>query len=147
MKKQIAITALTLATAFGTAHAETINVGMSGGYFPFTFVKLDELQGFEVDVINAIAEETGDEVNFVTMSFSGLIGALESGRIDTIANQITITPEREQKFAFSQPPSQTRSPSRPNASRNSLFLSRMSTMAHRSWSNAAMRTPSNPPLI
>ena len=103
MKKQIAITAITLATAFGTAHAETINVGMSGGYFPFTFVKLDELQGFEVDVINAIAEETGDEVNFVTMSFSGLIGALESGRIDTIANQITITPEREQKFAFSQP--------------------------------------------
>ena len=43
MKKQIAITALTLATAFGTAHAETINVGMSGGYFPFTFVKLDEM--------------------------------------------------------------------------------------------------------
>ena len=37
------------------------------------------------------------------MSFSGLIGALEAGRIDTIANQITITPEREAKFAFSQP--------------------------------------------
>ena len=28
------------------------------------------------------------------MAFSGLIGALESSRIDTIANQITITPER-----------------------------------------------------
>ena len=76
---------------------------MSGGYFSFTFVQLDELQGFEVDVMNAVAAETGDEVNFVTMSFSGLIGALESGRIDTIANQITITPEREAKFAFSQP--------------------------------------------
>ena len=37
------------------------------------------------------------------MSFSGLIGALESGRIDTVANQITITPEREAKFAFTQP--------------------------------------------
>ena len=37
------------------------------------------------------------------MSFSGLVGALESGRIDTIANQITITPEREEKFAFTQP--------------------------------------------
>ncbi|WP_099826891.1 amino acid ABC transporter substrate-binding protein [Oceaniglobus indicus] len=103
MKKTIAITSLILATTFGTAQAETLNVGMSGGYFPFTFVKLDELQGFEVDVINAIAAETGDEVNFVTMSFSGLVGALDSGRIDTIANQITITPEREAKFAFSQP--------------------------------------------
>jgi putative amino-acid transport system substrate-binding protein len=103
MKKSIAITSLILASMFGTAQAETLNVGMSGGYFPFTFVKLDELQGFEVDFINAIAAETGDEVNFVTMSFSGLVGALETGRIDTIANQITITPEREAKFAFSQP--------------------------------------------
>ncbi|UXX84827.1 amino acid ABC transporter substrate-binding protein [Roseovarius pelagicus] len=103
MKNALAITALALTTTFGSAQAETLDVGMSGGYFPFTFVKLDVLQGFEVDLINAIAAETGDEVNFVTMSFSGLIGALESGRIDTIANQITITPEREAKFAFSQP--------------------------------------------
>ena len=85
------------------AQAETIRVGMSGGYFPFTFVKQDVLQGFEVDVARAIAKQTGDEVEFVTMSFSGLIGALEAGRIDTIANQITITPEREAKFTFSQP--------------------------------------------
>lgn len=37
------------------------------------------------------------------MSFSGLIGALEAGRIDTIANQITITPEREEAFVFGDP--------------------------------------------
>ncbi len=107
MKKSNVITAfglaLTLALPLGAARAETWNVGMSGGYFPFTFVRLDELQGFEVDFINALAAETGNDVNFVTMSFSGLIGALESGRIDTVANQITITPEREAKFAFSQP--------------------------------------------
>ncbi|SDX33958.1 amino acid ABC transporter substrate-binding protein [Litoreibacter albidus] len=103
MKNILASAALALTTTFGAAQADTLNVGMSGGYFPFTFVKLDVLQGFEVDFINAIAAETGDDVNFVTMSFSGLIGALESGRIDTIANQITITPEREAKFAFSQP--------------------------------------------
>lgn len=103
MKKTLVIAALALTVIVSAAHSETLNVGMSGGYFPFTFVKLDELQGFEVDFINAIAEETGDDVNFVTMSFSGLVGALETGRIDTIANQITITPEREAKFAFSQP--------------------------------------------
>ncbi|MBU2358446.1 MAG: amino acid ABC transporter substrate-binding protein [Alphaproteobacteria bacterium] len=103
MMKSIALAAFTFAASLGTAQADTINVGMSGGYFPFTFVKLDELQGFEVDFMNAIAAETGDDVNFVTMSFSGLIGALDSGRIDTIANQITITPDREAKFAFSQP--------------------------------------------
>lgn len=101
--KHLVTAVLALGVLTLPAAAETIRVGMSGGYFPFTFVKQDELQGFEVDFINAIAAETGDEVAFSTMAFSGLIGALEAGRLDTVANQITITPEREAKFVFSQP--------------------------------------------
>ncbi|OKL44754.1 amino acid ABC transporter substrate-binding protein [Pseudovibrio exalbescens] len=97
------VVAAALLTAIPAAQAETIRVGMSGGYFPFTFVQQDKLQGFEVDVMNAVGEVTGDDIEFVTMSFSGLVGALEAGRIDTIANQITITPEREAKFTFTQP--------------------------------------------
>ncbi|MFG6515720.1 amino acid ABC transporter substrate-binding protein [Sulfitobacter sp. TB366] len=92
-----------LSGAAAAQEAQTLRVGMSGGYFPFTFVKQDVLQGFEVDVMNAVGEETGLDVEFETMSFSGLVGALDAGRIDTIANQITITPEREAKFAFTQP--------------------------------------------
>tara|TARA_R110002049_G_scaffold102718_1_gene248473 strand:+ start:17397 stop:18167 length:771 start_codon:yes stop_codon:yes gene_type:complete len=101
------LTALSLSVASGlfaaTAQADTLRVGMSGGYFPFTFVEQDELKGFEVDVMNAVGEITGDDIEFVTASFSGLAGMLESGRIDTIANQITITPEREAKYAFTEP--------------------------------------------
>lgn len=92
-----------LTGAVAAQDTETLRVGMSGGYFPFTFVRQDELQGFEVDVMNAVGEETGLDIEFETMSFSGLIGALEAGRIDTIANQITITPEREEAFVFTQP--------------------------------------------
>jgi putative amino-acid transport system substrate-binding protein len=101
----LAITLITSTSALAqeAASGEPIRVGMSGGYFPFTFVEQDELQGFEVDFMNAVAEEIGRPVEFVTMSFSGLIGALESGRIDTVANQITITPEREEAFVFTQP--------------------------------------------
>jgi len=106
MLKSIAIAALAAASFVSIASAQdndTLRVGMSGGYFPFTFVQQDKLQGFEVDVMNAVAEETGMNVEFVTMSFSGLIGALNAGRIDTVANQITITPEREAAFLFTQP--------------------------------------------
>lgn len=103
MIKILSCAALIAAALGGPAAAETIRVGMSGGYFPFTFVQQDKLQGFEVDFMNAVAAKTGDQVEFVTMSFSGLIGALQSGRIDTVANQITITPERQAKFLFSQP--------------------------------------------
>lgn len=94
------------AVAFtGPAFAEEdpLKVGMSGGYFPFTFVEQDTLKGFEVDVMEAVAEEMEREVTFVTANFSGLFGMLESGRIDTIANQITITEEREAKYTFTRP--------------------------------------------
>lgn len=99
--------ALTIATALAAlatpALSETLRVGMSGGYFPFTFTRDDTLQGFEVDVLNEVGKRTDLDVEFVTMSFSGLIGALEANRIDTVANQITVTPEREAKFDFTQP--------------------------------------------
>lgn len=84
-------------------HADTLRVGMSGGYYPFTFTQRGDLKGFEVDLLRAIGEKTGDKVTFVTASFSGLAGMLDSGRIDTIANQITITPERKAKYLFSTP--------------------------------------------
>ncbi|WP_299822308.1 amino acid ABC transporter substrate-binding protein [uncultured Jannaschia sp.] len=106
MLRTITAAAIAVAGLSGAAIAqgdEVLHVGMSGGYFPFTFVRQDELQGFEVDVMNAVGEEAGLDIVFETMSFSGLVGALEAGRIDTIANQITITPEREAAFAFTQP--------------------------------------------
>lgn len=103
----ITLAALSLSVASGvfaaSTQADTLRVGMSGGYFPFTFVEQDELKGFEVDVMNAVGEITGDDIEFVTASFSGLAGMLESGRVDTIANQITITPEREAKYVFTEP--------------------------------------------
>ena len=101
--KHIALALAGLIALAVPSQAEPIRVGMSGGYFPFTFVKQDVLQGFEVDFLNAVAAETGDTAEFSTMAFSGLIGALEAGRLDTVANQITVTPEREAKFVFTQP--------------------------------------------
>lgn len=104
-KKALTVLSLSLAGSVLSvaAQADTLRVGMSGGYFPFTFVERDELKGFEVDVMNAVGDITGDDIEFVTASFSGLAGMLESGRIDTIANQITITPEREAKYVFTSP--------------------------------------------
>ncbi|UYG08711.1 amino acid ABC transporter substrate-binding protein [Halomonas sp. M4R1S46] len=107
MLRSLALTVLSagvIAIAGGAqAQEETLKVGMSGGYFPFTFVEQDTLKGFEVDVMEAVAEEMDAEVEFVTANFSGLFGMLESGRIDTIANQITITEERQAKYVFTQP--------------------------------------------
>ncbi|AXH08773.1 amino acid ABC transporter substrate-binding protein [Malaciobacter halophilus] len=79
---------------------KVIKVGTSGGYFPFTFYKDDKLQGFEIDVWNAIGEKLDAKIEFKTAKFSGLFGMLETGKIDTISNQITTTPKRLEKYYF-----------------------------------------------
>ncbi|TEW55272.1 amino acid ABC transporter substrate-binding protein [Psychromonas sp. RZ22] len=96
----VAVSSLLTVPAFAQ---QTVKVGMSGRYFPFTFSQKDVLQGFEVDVWNEIAKRSDYKVEYVTSTFSGLFGMLEAGHIDTIANQITITDERKAKYAMSDP--------------------------------------------
>ena len=97
------LTIVLIASAPSLAQDDPLRVGMSGQYFPFTFVEQDELKGFDVDVMNAIGEELGRDIQYETANFSGLFGMLESGRIDTVANQITITEERQKAYIFSDP--------------------------------------------
>lgn len=85
------------------AQDDPVRVGMSGQYFPFTFVEQDELKGFDVDIMNALGKEMGRDIQYHTANFSGLFGMLESGRIDTVANQITITEDRQKAYIFSDP--------------------------------------------
>jgi putative amino-acid transport system substrate-binding protein len=94
---------LITAANISIAAQRDVKVGMSGQYFPFTFVKQDQLQGFEVDIWNEIAKRNDWNVEFVTANFSGLFGLLETGRIDTISNQITMTEARLNKYNFSLP--------------------------------------------
>ncbi|WP_281647053.1 amino acid ABC transporter substrate-binding protein [Parendozoicomonas sp. Alg238-R29] len=83
-----------------SAETEAVKVGMSGSYYPFTFVEGGELQGFEVDVWNELGKRLNRPVEFTTAPFSGLFGMLESQRIDTISNQITVTDARLEKYNF-----------------------------------------------
>ncbi|WP_029849008.1 amino acid ABC transporter substrate-binding protein [Vibrio parahaemolyticus] len=98
----IALSAATVQAAVDTAATE-VKVGMSGRYFPFTFVKQDKLQGFEVDIWDEIGKRNDYKIEYVTSNFSGLFGLLETGRIDTISNQITMTDERKAKYLFADP--------------------------------------------
>lgn len=84
-------------------NAKEIVVGTSGSYYPWAFKKDDKLQGFEIDVWNEIASRNGYEIEYQTSKFSGLLGLLNSGKIDTIAHQMSITKEREEKYDFTEP--------------------------------------------
>ena len=81
-----------------------LRVGVEGTYPPFNFQAKDgSLAGYEIDFGKALATKMGVKAEFIQTPFAGLLGGLESGRLDVVANQITITPERQAKYGFSQP--------------------------------------------
>lgn len=87
-----------------TKSEDGIIIGMSGGYKPYTFTDGEgELVGFEVDVWNEIGKRLDKKISFQTADFSGLFGLLDSNKIDTISNQITINEKRLEKYDFSTP--------------------------------------------
>lgn len=93
------------ALASGDGGRPVVRVGTEGTYPPFTFVDpaSGELSGYDIEVIRAVAEEAGWEPTFQQASFDALFPALDADRIDVIANQVTINPEREARYLFTQP--------------------------------------------
>jgi cystine transport system substrate-binding protein len=85
--------------------AGVLRVGTEGTYAPFSFhdSSSDELTGYDVDVITAVAEQLGVEPEFSETTWDSIFAGLEANRYDVIANQVSITDERVEKYDFSQP--------------------------------------------
>ncbi|MFC7430244.1 MULTISPECIES: amino acid ABC transporter substrate-binding protein [unclassified Agrococcus] len=86
--------------------AGVLVVGTEGTYSPFSFHAdggTGELTGYDVDVITAIADELGVDVEFEETQWDAIFAGLDSGRWDVIANQVSINPEREERYLFSTP--------------------------------------------
>lgn len=61
------------------------------------------LEGFDIDLMNAIGEAAGLTVEFESLPFDGIIPALQAGTVDAAISSMTITPERAQTVSFSRP--------------------------------------------
>lgn len=85
--------------------AEVITFGTEGTYAPFTFhdTESGDLVGYDVEVAQAVAAKLGAEAQFHEVKWDGIFAGLESGRYDVVANQVAITPEREEIYSFSAP--------------------------------------------
>lgn len=83
--------------------SQVIVVGTSASYKPWAYQENDEVKGYEIDVWNEIAKRNNYELEIKLGKFSGLVGMLDAGDVDTVAHQMSITPEREEKYYFSSP--------------------------------------------
>ncbi|MFC3041509.1 transporter substrate-binding domain-containing protein [Virgibacillus xinjiangensis] len=88
----------------GTAELEdSYTVVSDNSFVPFEFMKDGEHVGFDIDLINAIADEAGFEIEMETTNFDGIIPGLQTGQFDIAIAGIGITEERKKSIDYSDP--------------------------------------------
>ncbi|WP_281237376.1 transporter substrate-binding domain-containing protein [Bacillus safensis] len=84
-----------------------IVVATSGTLYPTSYHDTsngkDQLTGYEVEVVKEAFKRLDVKVEFKEMGYDGMLSAINSGQVDAAANDIDITDDRKDKFAFSTP--------------------------------------------
>lgn len=82
----------------------TINIGVFSDKSPFGYVDENgEYQGYDVYFANRIGEDLGVEVNYVSTEAANRIEYLQTGKVDIILANFTVTEERAQEVDFALP--------------------------------------------
>ena len=89
----------------GPAKKQVVTVATDATWPPFESVneQTKKLEGFDIDLMEAIAKEAGFEIKWVNVGFDPLLAGMATGQYDAAISVITITEERKAKMLFSDP--------------------------------------------
>lgn len=83
---------------------EKLVVGTDATYAPMESMDKDgNIVGIDIDIVDAIAEELGIEVEYKNIGWEPLFPAVDNGEVDFAVSSITITDERLESFDFTDP--------------------------------------------
>jgi len=82
-----------------------IRIATDATWPPFESVneQSKEIEGFDIDLMNAIAEKEGLDIEFVNVSWDPLLAGVAQCQYDAAISAMTITEERKEKMLFSAP--------------------------------------------
>ena len=81
-----------------------INIGVFSDKSPFGYVdEYGEYQGYDVYFANRIGEDLGVEINYVSTEAASRVEYLETGKVDIILANFTVTEERAEVVDFALP--------------------------------------------
>ncbi len=84
--------------------SERLRIGIDIPYGVMEYYDSDgNPAGIDVDIGREIAIDLDVSPHWVTMPFSKLFDAVQSGTVDLVISAVTITPERQKKMLFSAP--------------------------------------------
>lgn len=79
-------------------------VGTDATYAPMEYMDSSgKIVGIDIDIVDAIAEAAGFEVEYRNYGWEPLFPAVSNGEVDFAVSSITITDERKETFDFSDP--------------------------------------------
>lgn len=82
----------------------TVNIGVFSDKSPFGYVdEYGEYQGYDVYFARRIGEDLGVKINFVSTEAANRIEYLQTGKVDLILANFTVTEERAKEVDFTQP--------------------------------------------
>ncbi len=83
---------------------DTLLVGVDDTYPPMEYVDENgDLVGFDVDFANALAEEMGVKIKFVSTGWDGIFANLAAKQYDVIISSVSMTEDRMETMNFSTP--------------------------------------------
>jgi cystine transport system substrate-binding protein len=93
-----------LAVPARTQDRPRMKVGFIARYQPYSFLQADgSLTGFDVEVVRALLNASGHDMEPVADSLLNLRQKMQKGEIDFIGNQLLVTPENRRHFDFVRP--------------------------------------------
>ena len=100
-----AVATLSVAAADDALARDKLRVGTEPTFAPFEFMDTQtrEFVGYDIDLIRAVADKAGYDIEVVNMGFDALIPALGMGVVDVVAAGVTITEERSKRVDFTAP--------------------------------------------
>lgn len=100
--KKILLASLIGLASLNAAAQEEIKFAMEATYAPFEYMdENNQIQGFDVDLANALCEEMKATCTFHNQAFDSLIPALKFKRYDAAISAMDITEARLQQVNFS----------------------------------------------
>ncbi len=82
----------------------TVNIGVFSDKAPFGYVDANgAYQGYDVYFGNRIGQDLGVKVNYLPVDPASRVAFLETGKVDIILANFTVTPERAEKVDFALP--------------------------------------------